>query len=310
MSRAETAMAIFITGANSFLGSSLIRSLARDGRNIVGTYRTEDARIAELGELPSVTLHQADIANAPAFEAFQGEFDTIVHVAAVSPTNETTVEDMISCNIVGTQNVHAFALRKGAKRFIFMSSISVYGNVSAPSLTEMTPLLDPHPYGASKFMCERMLDSRSIDLPTVALRLPGVLGRNAHRAWLPTVVHRALRNDDIIYYNPKNPFNNAVHVEDIASFCLSLSQRSWSGFHAFPVAASTTISVQDVIELVVSATGSKSRVSIGAPKQDGFTISSAYAARHFDYSGSPIEDVVRKYCIDPGRPRHDLLMGL
>jgi nucleoside-diphosphate-sugar epimerase len=211
---------------------------------------------------------------------------------------------------VGTQNVHRFALENSVKRFIFMSSVSVYGNVTTQTLTEATPLLDPHPYGASKFMCERMIAARSADLPAVAIRLPGVLGRNAHRAWLPTVVHRALLGSDIIYYNPDHPYNNAIHVDDIADFCLSLIRKSWSGFHAFPLAASTTMSVREVIELVVNALKSKSNVSVGAPKQDGFIISSAYAARHFDYTGTPIDKVIERYCADPGRPQNDVLMAL
>jgi nucleoside-diphosphate-sugar epimerase len=276
----------------------------------VGTYRTDDERIEELRDLPSVTLYRINLAHADAFASVRDEIDTIVHVAAVSPTDFVTVDDMIACNVVGTQNVHSFALRKGATRFIFMSSVSVYGNVTASMLTETTPLLDPHPYGASKFMCERVLAARSTDLPTIALRLPGILGRNAHRAWVPTVVHRALSGDDIIYYNPESPFNNAIHVEDISTLCLSLTKKSWSGFHAFPLAASTAMSVRDVIELIVSSVGSKSRIRVGAPKQDGFVISSAYAARHFDYTGSPIDDVLRKYCSDPGRPQNDALMGL
>ena len=303
-------MAIFVTGANSFLGSNLIRSLAKAGRAIVGTYRTEDQRIAEVRKLGSVKLYKIDIAEGGSLDLIRDDIATIIHVAAVSPTDTVTVEDMISCNVAGTQNVHAFALRRGAKHFIFMSSVSVYGNVTAPTLTEATPLLDPHPYGASKFLCERMLAARATDLPAIALRLPGVLGRNAHRAWVPTVVHRALTGKDIIYYNPENPFNNAVHIGDVADFCLSLVRQSWSGFHAFPLAASTTMAVREVIDLIIRTVGSKSRVSVGAPKQDGFIISSAYAARHFDYSGSPIDDVIRRYCEDPGRPQNDLLMGL
>lgn len=298
-------MVVLVTGANSFLGANLVRCLVSFGQPVVGTYRTRDARIAELEKLPSVSLHKIDLTDKRAFADISENIDTAIHVAAVSPAENVTVEEMISANIVGTHNVHAFALRKGVSRFIFMSSVSLYGNVTSSVLTETTPLLDPLPYGATKFMCERVLAARSVDLPTIALRLPGVLGRNAHRAWIPTIVQRALSGEDIVYFNPESPFNNAVHIEDVAALCLSLIEKSWSGFHAFPLAASTTMSVRQVVELIVDSLHSSSRMRITPAKQPGFIISNEYAARNFEYIGSPIEDVIRRYCSDPGRPQND-----
>ncbi len=133
-------MTILVTGANSFLGSNLVRRLADAGQVVFGTYRTEDKRIAELQNRPSVKLFRLDIAEPAAFNSIRDQVDTVIHVAAVSPTETVTVEDMISCNIVGTHNVHAFALRNGVKRFIFISSVSVYGNVTTPVLAETTSL--------------------------------------------------------------------------------------------------------------------------------------------------------------------------
>lgn len=298
-------MVVLVTGANSFLGANLVRCLASFGQSVVGTYRTRDSRIAELEKLPSVSLHKIDLTDKRAFADLSEDIGTIIHVAAVSPAESVTVEEMISANIVGTHNIHAFALRKGVSRFIFMSSVSLYGNVISPVVTETTPLLDPLPYGATKFMCERVLAARSADLPAIALRLPGVLGRNAHRAWIPTIVQRALNGEDIVYFNPENPFNNAVHIGDVAALCLSLIEKPWSGFHAFPLAASTTMPVRQVVELIVDSLKSPSQIRIAAARQSGFIISNEYAARNFGYIGSPIEDVIRRYCSDPGHPQID-----
>ena len=76
----------------------------------------------------------------------------------------------------------------GVKRFIFFSSLSVYGEIKDSIVHETTPILNPGPYGASKLFGEACLKEAEKEMPSIALRLPAVLGKGARRHWLANIL--------------------------------------------------------------------------------------------------------------------------
>ena len=187
----------------------------------------------------------------------------------------------------GTRNILDYALRAGASRLVMASTMSIYGKISDPIVTDETPIFEPDAYGASKYLAERMLAAQAERLPTIAIRLPGVLGSGAHRAWLPELVRRLRNGEEVTVYNPDGAFNNAVHVEDLASFVGLVLRAGWEGFHAFPIAAAGQIRVRELTSLAIERIGHGSVVFDMMPRRS-FLISSDYAARQFQYEPTDI----------------------
>jgi len=292
---------ILVSGATSFLGAHISATLANAGYDVIGTFKTDGPRLALLmARAPTVRLIKVDLTNDIGLDKLNSDIDAIIHVAALSPAPNIATNALVNCNVLGTQNLVEFGVRRAVKKFIFMSSVSLYGRVTDRILDERTPILEPDTYGATKLLGERLLAGNSDKMPAIALRLPGILGRNAHRAWIPTLVQKARRNDDIFYYNPNNQFNNAILANDVADFCCQLVAENYVGFHAFPLAASNSIKVSTLVEMIVESTGSLSKVGVGSRDQSGFTISNSYASHKFGYIGRPIEEIVSRYCSDPG----------
>src|SRR5206468_854488 len=108
-------------------------------------------------------------------------FDAVVHAAALSPAPGVLYRDMLRDNVAATRRLIEHALIAGADKFIFCSSISALGTITAGIVDETTSIRDPDPYGATKVMGETLLSEAACRIAGLSLRLPGVLGPGATR---------------------------------------------------------------------------------------------------------------------------------
>ena len=289
-------MHVLITGASSFIGRHATAALSRADLEVTATCRSATTSCDRLTKLaPLAKLVQLDLARESDFEALPKRIDVIVHIAGVSVTPSTTADEMIECNVTGSRNLLNYARKARASRCIMASTLSVHGEIQEAVVNETTPIRAPDTYGASKYLAERLFASEASNLPTVAVRLPGVLGAGAHRAWLPIVLERLKSNADVTIYNPQASFNNAVHVDDLDDLFLKLIRNDWTGFHAFPTGAAGRLSVSDTVGLLASLLGSRSTIKEGIAAKGAFVISSDYAIKTFGYRPMEIGDMLKQF---------------
>lgn len=166
-----------VTGGAGFIGSHLVSLLRESGFDV----EVIDTLVAGKRErIPAgVTLHEIDINETtrltPIFR------DAIIFHLAALPRVPYSVEhpaESHHANVNGTLSVLIAARDAKAKRVIFASSASVYGNQEVLPLTETLPPTPVNPYGLHKYIGEQYLKmfSSVYQLPTVALRYFNVYG--------------------------------------------------------------------------------------------------------------------------------------
>jgi nucleoside-diphosphate-sugar epimerase len=294
-------MHVLLTGASSFIGRHAAVALAQGGMQVTATYRSNSSAVEHLRTaLPGADLVRLDLACENDFAALPPNIDCIVHVAGVSVTPEITADDMLACNVIGARNLLCYARRARASRIVLASTLSVHGSIEEDIVTETTPVRAPDLYGASKYLAERLFAAESHWLPCVAIRLPGVLGEGAHRAWIPTLLERVRKNQNVVVYGSDSAFNNAAHISDLCRLLHNLLRNEWSGFHAFPIGAKGQITIADLVRLLISSTGSQSRIEEGSALKKSFTVSSGYAERHFGYDPMNIDEMLSRYVNETG----------
>jgi nucleoside-diphosphate-sugar epimerase len=182
-------MKVLITGGAGFLGSRLARTLLQ--RNALGGSPVERLVLADLvaphpGLLVDGRVEARTGALLGQCESLEGErFDTVFHLAsAVSAECEADFDLGLRSNLDTTRRLlDALRAAGNSPRFIFASSVAVYG--SDPALPLPEPVRDdtlPTPqssYGIHKFICEQLvadytrkghIDGRAARLMTVAVR--------------------------------------------------------------------------------------------------------------------------------------------
>ena len=244
-------MRILVTGASGFSGRTVARLLRRTGHDVVAHFHTTP--------LPE------DLADGETWRADLGDggtvpsgLDAVVHTAAVSPVTgkkpAVPVAALVRANALATAELAT----ADVPFFIYLSSLSVHGRIGQARVTPATPIVDPDAYGASKLMGEMALASRNRS--TVALRLPAVIGAGAARNWPSHVLARLKAGEAVSVFNPDSPFNNVVHVEDLAEFVLHLLEAPPSGFRAFPLASRDPIPVHGVVSTLAEGAGVQAKV--------------------------------------------------
>lgn len=149
---------VLVTGGAGYVGSLLTPQLLEAGY-VVTVYDIMYFGCEHLAPHPNLTIVEGDIRDTERLtQAFVG-IDAVLHLACIS--NDVTFE--LDEALSRTINYECFepmvitAKQAGVKRFIYVSSSSVYGVSDAPMVTEEHPLLPLTQYNTFKGLCEPLL---------------------------------------------------------------------------------------------------------------------------------------------------------
>ena len=173
---------ILVTGATGFIGSFIVEEALTRGMEVWAAIRSTSSK----RYLPSKNVHFIELnldSEEQLTEQLQGHhFDYVVHAAGV--TKSLHKDDFYRVNTEGTRHLVSAlqALRMPLERFVFLSSLSVFGAIREqqpyqPIRDTDTPQPNTH-YGRSKLMAEEVLTHHPspITLPYIILRPTGVYG--------------------------------------------------------------------------------------------------------------------------------------
>ena len=161
-------MRILLTGASGFLGIHLKTALENEGNNVVTYGRAESNDI--VGEITE------------SFSIAQ-EFDVVIHAvgkAHVVPKTDKEKKEFFEVNVEGTHNLLSALEKNPPKKFVFISTVAVYGKEAGENIDEDAPLLGESPYAKSKIEAEKMVQEwcEEKGIIYLILRLPLISGAN------------------------------------------------------------------------------------------------------------------------------------
>ena len=173
-------MKILITGASGFIGSFIVEEALKQGFETWAAIRKSSSK----EYLQDERIHFIELnlsSKAQLIEQLRPhQFDYVVHAAGV--TKCLNKADFRRINTEGTKNLvdALLDLQMPLKRFVFLSSLSVFGAIKEQlPYDEIREDDTPKPnteYGRSKLEAERYIDSIGSRLPYIILRPTGVYG--------------------------------------------------------------------------------------------------------------------------------------
>ena len=164
---------ILVTGASGFVGSHLVRSLVRQGFDVVSVFHKRRAE-------EDKRHFRIDLRDTAALGKLFGQFrfSAVFHLAAACVSaGAETIEDMEAVNIRATASLARIAMAHGVKRFLHVGTGFEYRPQAQP-IDETIPLGAPNLYGASKAAGWMLLDAlhRLEGLPLVTFRPFSIYG--------------------------------------------------------------------------------------------------------------------------------------
>ena len=173
-------MKILITGASGFIGSFIVEEALRRGFDTWAAVRKSSSR--EYLQDKRINFIELNLSSKDQLtRQLRGhDFDYVVHAAGV--TKCLNRQDFRRINTEGTKNLldAILELQMPLKRFVFLSSLSIFGAIREQQPYEEIRETDtPQPnteYGRSKLAAEKYLESLGSRIPYIILRPTGVYG--------------------------------------------------------------------------------------------------------------------------------------
>src|SRR5215469_1519940 len=215
---------ILVTGACGHIGRQLCSVLRNAGHEFLAVDSDQD----DTREVLACDLRsQSDLSQL--FRSYP--IRAVVHLAAILPSafqaDPLTGADV---NLRGSCELLRQAAAARIKRFIFASSMSVYGSLPTHRpVTEDDPAAPDEPYGASKLAVELIGQTlgREKTFEFVALRIARVVGPGVKKTSSPwrSQIFEARRQQDSVSlpFAPKAVLS-LVHVQDIAQMLFTLTE--------------------------------------------------------------------------------------
>ena len=211
---------VMITGANGFIGNSLMRHYQQQGIEVVGVDLHGD------GE----TVIQGVIAQPDSIAHLLDQCDVIVHTAALV-SNALGDADMWRVNVQATANLIAAAEKHKVRRFVQISSIVAYGNAAAGELTEDHPVhADGGSYVLTKLASEHtVLAAQARGSIEVVIVRPGDVYGPGSRPWLILPLE-AIHKGQFMLPEKGLGFFRPIYIDDlIRGIALAVSSPEASG---------------------------------------------------------------------------------
>lgn len=284
-------MAILVTGGAGYIGGHAAHRLVEAGERVVVFDNLSTGKQAFVPSDAELVI--GDLRNTAEIDAlFQAhKIDTVMHFAASISVPESVDNPALyyQNNTAATANLAHAAARHGVKHFVFSSTAAVYGECEGEPVLESQPLHPFTPYGASKAMCERILEDcmRRTETGLVILRYFNVAGVEPAYGIGPSsrdtshLIRVALQTAlgaraEMSIFGTDYPTRDGtcirdfVHVTDLVDAHVSALRYLEKGGETatMNVGYGTGTSVREVLEVVKSVTGSNFDI-IEADRREG-----------------------------------------
>jgi nucleoside-diphosphate-sugar epimerase len=217
---------VLVTGGAGYKGCILVPKLLDAGHKVI----VYDAMLFGSAGLPqdaNLTVVTGDIRNTKAYaEAVEG-CDSVIHMACISNDPSFELDPVLSRTI----NYECFeplvlaSKQAGVRRFVYVSTSSVYGVSDAPDVTENHPLVPLTDYNKYKGLCEPLLLRHGSDrFVPVIIRPATVCGYSPRMRFDLTVnilTNHAVNRGLITVFGGAQKRPN-IHIDDVTDLYVKM----------------------------------------------------------------------------------------
>ena len=264
-------MNYIIFGGSGFIGTHLIHLLKdeviKDGDKI---YDIDIVMPGEEGVVPGVVEKndgvvyiRFDVRKNIDIDFEPTENDVIFNLAAVHRTPGHEDNEYFETNILGAENVTAFARKYNIKKMLFTSSIAPYG--ASEELKSENTLPTPNtPYGISKLVAEKIhtiwqAEDKERELTIVR---PGVVyGKGEHGNF--TRLYWGIRKRYFMYTGRKDTIKACIYVKELVRFFkYRMIDNDFSGVDIFNCTFEPAYSIEQICDTMMKSTGMKRHIPL------------------------------------------------
>lgn len=249
---------ILVTGGAGFIGSAVAKRLIDLGYDVFTIDNLSTGKVENIPEKCPYIIGDV-FSESVLADIEKYRFNAIIHIAGQS-SGEVSFENPIydlNTNTKSTLLLLELARKTGCKKFIYASSMAVYGEHEEEFVDEDSVPCPKSFYAVGKLASENYMRIFSTyGIQCTALRFFNVYGigqnmDNLKQGMFSIYLAQALKNRHIVVKGSKDRFRDFVYIDDIVdSVLLALQRTSGNAFEIFNVSSGKKRTVEELIEFI------------------------------------------------------------
>jgi UDP-glucose 4-epimerase len=253
---------VLITGAAGFIGSHVADECLALGMEVVATDDLSGGYVDNVPE--AATWVEGDLRDAAFVQSLwdeHGPYDFVYHLAAYAAEGLSHFIRAYNyrTNLEASVLLVNQAVNHDVKRFVFTSSIAVYGAGQVPMTEDQTPLPED-PYGVSKYAVELDLKAahEMFGLDYTVFRPHNVYGErqniaDKYRNVIGIFMNRVLQGQSMPVFGDGQQTRAFSHIADVAPIIARSPLVDGARNEVFNIGADTPYSILDLVQAICRA---------------------------------------------------------
>ncbi len=277
-------MTYLVTGGAGFIGSSVARRLIADG-NIV--YIIDNLKTGYLDNIPEGAVFiNGDFSQDEVIDRLEGRrFDAIFHIGGQS-SGEISFEEPeydLNTNTLSTLKLLKYCVKRGCNRFIYASTMSVYGEDGVKEQFSEDDATNPKSfYAVGKLASEKYMDifHREFGIDFVSLRYFNVygVGQNLENLkqgmvsiYLKQFFDKSFKKVEV--KGSLDRFRDLIYIDDVTDITITSAHNSRFNNQIINIGTGVKTTVREILDLIKLYTDSKKEIIVtSGTKGDQFGI--------------------------------------
>ena len=271
-------MHALVTGATGFIGSNLCNKLLKQGFKVTGLSRTKKSSesasyLRDFDPKRFQTINCDIVDNKGLVEIFEKlePVDCIFHLAGQTyQKNSTDSRSYFQNNFIGTLNMLECCRIYNIKKFVFSSSVAVYGLSVGQSSPKYLPVDEKHfvnPYDfydLSKYHAEELCKFyyKRFGIACIVLRYSRVYGPTMMKGFIFQAIRKALSNEPLEVFGDVS--TDFVFIDDVVKANIATFEKTIPEFEIFNIGSGQEITLYWICSKIIELTHSSSQLKFHA----------------------------------------------
>ena len=268
-------MRVLVTGGAGFIGSFLTERLVDEGFGVVVIDNLSSGDLSRLGRvIDRVRFVRDDLKNPGNPDVFRG-VDAVFHLAANPEVRVSVTEPSVHFNenVVATFNVLELSRKYNVKSIVYASSSTVYGDARILPTPEDHPIQPISVYGAAKAAGEVLCSTyaRLYGMTCVSLRYANVVGPRLRHGVVHDLLMKLKNNpNELEVLGDGTQEKSYIYITDAVDATISAWEHAGEGgVYVYNVGNWDTISVREIVNVILEVSGLSPRVTYKPATPDG-----------------------------------------
>jgi UDP-glucose 4-epimerase len=218
-------MRIVITGATGYLGARLCRNLCVSGHEVIAVYRTLESKYTAWKE-DLFSVIEGDIRESETIKKIaETGADALVHLVSLdhraSEADPVLVNEV---NVLPTWRLLDACSKNGFKKFIYFSTMQVYGRIPNTVIDESYPIATANVYALTHLLSEQIVEhfNKNTEMNAISVRLSnsyGVPVFHENNCWwlaINDLCKSAIERKEIKLLSDGSPQRDFIHGNDVS----------------------------------------------------------------------------------------------